>query len=84
MLGKYQEAPSPVYWKVMKEGIRYLIHTTDYRIYLPFGQQAVLQERSDADWERHRHKRRYCSGYLITMDSDPVLCKSRLQKITDQ
>ena len=84
MLGKYQEAPLVEHWKSMKSVIRYLIGTLDYGIFMPSGQEALLEAWSDADWARDHHKRRSRSGYLVTFGGCPVVWASRLQSLTAQ
>lgn len=84
MLGKYQQAPMVEHWKSMKSVIRYLIGTMSYGLFLPAGQEALLEAWSDADWARDHHKRRSRSGYLVTVAGGPVVWASRLQSLTAQ
>ena len=64
--------------------IRYVLGTLYHGILLPCGQEASLEAWSDADWARDHHKRRSCSGYLLTVGGGPVVWSSRLQTVTAQ
>ena len=68
----------------MNSVIRYLIGTSDHGIFFPYGQDATVEAWSDADWARENHKRRYCSGYLVTVAGCLVVWASGLQTLTAQ
>lgn len=84
MLGKFQQCPRVKHWKYMNAVVRYFIGTIDFRRFFPYGQEASIEECSDADWARDHHKRRFRSGYLVSVGSSPVVWASLLQTITAQ
>lgn len=66
----------------MKVVVRYLISTSDCEIFFPYGQEAIVEAWSNAEWARDHHKRKSRSGYLCTVTGSPVVWASRLQKMT--
>lgn len=84
MLGRYLESPAPKHWKAMKHLIRYLIGTKDYGIHLRKSNTLCtkFESWSDADWARDKSTRRSRSGVLLTVNDNPILWTSKLQKAT--
>lgn len=80
---KFQADPGPKQWRNLQQVVRYLIQTTDYGIYLPKSEGKVeVQAYSDADWARYLHNLRSPSGYILYINSAPVIWSSKLQTYT--
>ena len=85
MLGKFQADPGPTQWKYLQHLVRYLIATPEHGLYLKADQgRATLQAYSDADWAREEEKRRSRSGYVLYINSSPIIWSSKLQTATAQ
>lgn len=83
MLGKFQESPSRVHRKILKQVVRYLSGTISFGLFLPQSEgKVVLEGWSDADWARDTSNRRSRSGYILTLSGSPVVWFSKLQTYT--
>lgn len=83
MLGKYQSDPGPAQWKLLKQLLRYLRGTTKHGLNLPKASNKVkLDAWSDADWARDKGNRRSRSGYVLYVNSGPIIWSSKLHTST--
>ena len=85
LLIKFQADPGPTQWKYLLHVVRYLIHTTDFGLCIKsVNGRPKFEAYSDADWARDESKRRSRSGYLLLVNSAPVIRFSKLQPATAQ
>lgn len=85
LLGKFQADPGPVQWKYLQHLLRYLIQTPEYGLLYPTKNvRPTLEAYSDADWARDENKRCSRSGYVLLVNSAPVIWSSKLQPATAQ
>ena len=83
MLGKFQENPSLVHWKHLKQVICYLDGTVEHGLTFPISDEsATLRAWSDADWAHDCTNRRSRAGYILTVSGCPVIWSSKLQTAT--
>lgn len=85
MLGRFQADPGPVHWKHLQHLVRYLIGTSSHGLLLKSQKgRPKFDVYSDADWAREEEKRRSRSGYVLLLNSSPVIWSSKLQTATAQ
>ena len=85
LLGKFQADPGPTQWKHLLHVVRYLIHTPEHELFIKSNNgQPRLEAYSDADWARDESNRRSRSGYLLLINSAPIIWSSKLQPATAQ
>jgi hypothetical protein len=78
-LSVYMADPGQQHWKAMKRVLRYLHHTTNYKLELG-GNNLTLQGYCDADWANSRDDRRSVTGYVFTLGTGVISWKSQRQK----
>jgi hypothetical protein len=78
-LSQFCSNPSDVHLQGAKHVLRYLAHTSSYKITYKGDSNAGLIGYSDSDWAQDREDRHSVTGFVFFMASGPVCWNSRRQ-----
>ena len=95
-LARYQANPGQAHWTALKRILRYLKGTKHIPLTFRRGsgkmelnvrgdittKKSILQAFSDSDWGGCKDTRKSTTGYVLTLNDAPILCRSSKQKST--
>lgn len=80
VLSRFSKSPGPMHWNALKNLLRYLKGTKDYKLrYAPDPTSELLTTYSDADHGGNPDNKRSTSGYVVKMGTGAISWSSRLQ-----
>jgi hypothetical protein len=78
-LSSFNAKPTELHWNYAKRILRYLKKTNDFGLILKKTDIFNISGYSDADWASDLDTHRSTTGYLITMNSNPISWNSKCQ-----